>query len=171
MKTPLLSSLALLASAALLISLPSSYGREFGVSASSYGRGTTYTTSRGGQAYVGPRGAVGETAGGRYGAATDRGVAVAGPNGAAAAGRYGAVAAGPEGAAAVGRYGGTTAVTTSSAAVVRTPAVASLPSGYIRTVPVGYTTVVYGGYSCMFVGGVYYRPVIYGGETVYVVVP
>ena len=157
MNTSLLSSRALLACAAFFTTLTSSEAREFGVSSSSYGRGTTYTTSSGGQAYVGPRGAVGETAGGRYGAATDRGVAVAGPNGAAAA----------------GRYGGTAAVTTSSAAVARTPApvVAPLPSGYIRTVPVGYTTVVYGGYNCMFVGGIYYRPVIYGGETVYVVVP
>ncbi len=45
-----------------------------------------------------------------------------------------------------------------------------LPAGYIRTVPVGYRTVAYRGYSCMFVGGVYYRPVMYEGATVYVVV-
>jgi hypothetical protein len=28
----------------------------------------------------------------------------------------------------------------------------------------------YGGYNCFFVGGIYYRPVIYEGATVYVVV-
>lgn len=42
--------------------------------------------------------------------------------------------------------------------------------GYLRTVPAGYSTVVYGGYSCYFVGGVYYRAVMYQGATVYVVV-
>src|SRR5262245_32019211 len=76
MNISLLRSRAVLAGAALLMTFSSSEAREFGVSASSYGRGTKYTTSRGGEAYVGPRGAVGETAGGRYGAATDRGVAV-----------------------------------------------------------------------------------------------
>ena len=37
-------------------------------------------------------------------------------------------------------------------------------------VPAGYTTVYYGGYNCFFVGGVYYRPEFYQGNTVYVVV-
>jgi len=58
-------------------------------------------------------------------------------------------------------------------AVVVTPrpvVVAPLPHGYIRVVPTGYTRVVYGGYNCYFVGGVYYRSVIYQGETVFVVV-
>ena len=56
------------------------------------------------------------------------------------------------------------------AVVATRPVAATHPAGYIRTVPVGYSTVVYGGYTCSYVGGVYYRPVFYGGETVYVVV-
>jgi hypothetical protein len=35
---------------------------------------------------------------------------------------------------------------------------------------VGYTVVYYGGYQCYYVGGIYYRPVIYGGSTAYVIV-
>lgn len=53
---------------------------------------------------------------------------------------------------------------------VGAPGAGVLPAGYIRTVPVGYTTVVYRGYSCRYVGGVYYRAVMYQGSTVYVVV-
>jgi hypothetical protein len=56
------------------------------------------------------------------------------------------------------------------AVVATRPVATTLPVGYIRAVPVGYTTVVYGGYTCSYAGGVYYRPVFYGGETVYVVV-
>ena len=48
--------------------------------------------------------------------------------------------------------------------------VAPLPRGYIRTVPAGYTVVRYRGYNCRFYGGVYYRPVLYQGTTVYVTV-
>lgn len=45
-----------------------------------------------------------------------------------------------------------------------------LPSGYVRVVPAGYRTVMYRGYNCRFVGGVYYRPVMYQGTSVWVVV-
>ena len=77
----------------------------------------------------------------------------AGPNRAVVSGPRGVVAAGPNGAVAV-----------------RRPVATTLPAGYIRTVPAGYRTVVYRGYSCRYVGGIYYRPVMYGGTTVYVVV-
>jgi hypothetical protein len=136
------STRALLACAALILTVSHAAARAYGVSASRAGRGTVYHGSGGGSAYVGPRGAVAQ-----------------GPNGnVAAANRYGgAVVAGPNGAVARTGYGG--------AAVV-----APLPVGYVRTVPYGYRTVYYGGYNCMFVGGVYYRPVMYQGTTVYVVV-
>lgn len=162
MKTPLRYSFSLILGCTILLGASSLHARSFGVSSASYGRGTMYTTSRGGQAYVGPRGVAAETANDRYGAATDRGAVVGGPNGAAAAGRYGAAAVTQNGAAVSTRYG---------AAAVARPGYGPLPAGYIRTVPTGYTIVTYGGYSCLFAGGIYYRPVIYGGETVYVVVP
>jgi hypothetical protein len=44
------------------------------------------------------------------------------------------------------------------------------PHGYYAAVPAGYTTVAYRGYTCRYVGGVYYRPVMYQGQTVWVVV-
>jgi len=93
----------------------------------------------------GPRGAavVGED---RAAAVTRRGVAVSGPNGTAVARRPVAVAPRP--------------------VVVAAP----LPAGYVRVVPAGYRTVAYRGYSCRYVGGVYYRPVMYQGSAVYVVV-
>lgn len=50
------------------------------------------------------------------------------------------------------------------------PVVGPLPRGYIHTVPVGCRRIMYGGYNCYFVGGVYYRAVMYEGATVYVVV-
>ncbi len=142
MKNLLIPSRALLACAALFLTVSYADARAYGVSASRAGRGTVYHGSGGGSAYVGPRGAVAQ-----------------GPNGnVAAANRYGgAVAAGPNGAVARTGYRG--------AAVV-----APLPAGYIRTVPYGYSTVYYGGYNCMYVGGIYYRPVMYQGTTVYVVV-
>jgi hypothetical protein len=138
----LTSTRALLACAALILTVSHADARVYGVSATRAGRGTVYHGSGGGSAYVGPRGAVAQ-----------------GPNGnVAAANRYGgAVVAGPNGAVARTGYGG--------AAVV-----APLPAGYVRTVPYGYRPVYYGGYNCMFVGGVYYRPVMYQGSTVYVVV-
>ncbi len=143
MKTMLIPSRALLACAALILTVSQADARAYGVSTSRAGRGTVYHGSGGGSAYVGPRGAVAQ-----------------GPNGnvAAANRRGGAVVAGPNGAVARGGYGG--------AAVVARP----LPSGYVRTVPYGYRPIYYGGYNCMFVGGIYYRPVMYEGSTVYVVV-
>ena len=54
---------------------------------------------------------------------------------------------------------------------VGVPGPAALPAGYHRTVAAGYTTVVRAGVTCRYVGGVYYKPVTYQGETVWVVVP
>jgi hypothetical protein len=45
-----------------------------------------------------------------------------------------------------------------------------LPAGYYGAIPGAYRAVVYGGYNCYYSGGVYYRPVFYQGNTVYVVV-
>lgn len=163
-------SSTLLAGAAFVFTAACVEARDFGVSTSSAGRGTKIETQRGGTAYVGPRGVAAEGAGGNK----------------AAANRYGGAAySGPNSAGARNRYGGATAVTDSgdvyrrgggvAAAPVRvapstTVVTTTLPAGYIRTVPAGYTTVVYRGYTCRYVGGVYYRPVMYGGTTVYVVV-
>ncbi len=49
-------------------------------------------------------------------------------------------------------------------------AAATLPRGYYAAVPAGYSTVVYHGYSCRYVGGIYYRAVMYQGSTAWVVV-
>lgn len=153
----------LLAGACLLALATLAEARNFGVSSQSYGRGTKYTTERGGTAYVGPRGFAAEGAGGNK----------------VAANRYGGAAySGPNSAGAVNRYGGATAVTKSGDIYRRGGGVAAapgrvaapLPAGYIRVIPTGYRTVVYGGYTCSYVGGIYYRPVIYQGITVYVVV-
>ena len=98
-------------------------------------------------------GVYGVTRGGRVFAAGPRGVAVAGPNSITVAGRRGvAVARRPVAATlpALGR--------------------GRLPGGYIRTLPGAYRRVPYGGFACLLVAGIYYREVIYGGETVYVVV-
>lgn len=43
-----------------------------------------------------------------------------------------------------------------------------LPHGYIAALPGGYRSVVVSGARYYTVGGVYYRPQIYGGRTVYV---
>lgn len=136
---------ALLAGAALLLTATLADTREFGFSTSSVGRGTKIETERGGTAYVGPRGFAAESAGGQK----------------AAAGRRGRVAVTDSGDVYARR---------NPAAVVTRPVAAPLPAGYIRVVPAGYTTVVYRGYTCRYVGGVYYRPVMYQGSTVYVVV-
>jgi len=89
-----------------------------------------------------------------YGVSGPRGAAVVGPDRAAAVTRRGVAVTGPHGTA-----------------VARRPvAVAPLPRGYVRVVPTGYRTVVYRGYNCRFVGGIYYRPIMYQGTTVYVVV-
>ena len=114
----------------------------------------------------GPRGAavVGED---RAAAVTRRGVAVSGPNGTAVARRPVAVAPRPVVVAP-------RPVVVAPAPVVVAPApvvvAAPLPVGYVRVVPAGYRTVVYRGYNCRYVGGVYYRPVMYQGSAAYVVV-
>ena len=43
-----------------------------------------------------------------------------------------------------------------------------LPHGYVATLPGGYHAVVVSGARYYTVGGVYYRPQMYGGKTVYV---
>ncbi|MES2467976.1 MAG: hypothetical protein V4675_11790 [Verrucomicrobiota bacterium] len=53
---------------------------------------------------------------------------------------------------------------------VGAPGVGVLPRGYYAAVPVGYTTVRYAGYSCRYVGGIYYRPATYQGQTVWIIV-
>jgi len=141
--------------------------RDFGVSTSSKGRGTKIETERGGTAYVGPRGAAVDTAGGTKAAAGARGAAYSGDNVNAAAGRRGAAYSGPNSSGVATRRVTAVEGPNNSAVAVRP---APLPAGYIRTVPAGYRNVAYKGYNCLYVGGVYYRAVIYGGETVYVVV-
>jgi hypothetical protein len=42
---------------------------------------------------------------------------------------------------------------------------------YYPTLPLGYQTVVIGGSPYYFFNGVYYQPYLYGGQTVYMVVP
>jgi hypothetical protein len=153
MKNILSVSCVLLAGAALLLTASSAGARDFGVSSHSAGRGTVYNTSRGGTAYVGPRGAAAQGANGRTAAAGRYGAAYSGPNATAVSGRYGTAYSGPNSSGYVSHYGATTA-----------------SAGYIRTVPAGARPVVYGGYNCYYTGGVYYRPVFYGGTTVYVVV-
>ena len=54
---------------------------------------------------------------------------------------------------------------------VGAPGVGVLPRGYYAVVPAGYRTVRYAGYSCRYVGGIYYRPATYQGQTVWIVVP
>lgn len=96
-----------------------------------------------------------------YGVAGPRGAAVVGPDRAVAVTRRGVAVTGPQG----------TAVARRPVAVAPRPVVvAPLPVGYIRVVPAGYRTVVYRGYPCRYVGGVYYRPVMYQGTTVYVTI-
>ncbi len=114
----------------------------------------------------GPRGAavVGED---RAAAVTRRGVAVSGPNGTAVARRPVAVAPRPVVVAPAPVVVAPRPVVVAPAPVV---VAAPLPVGYVRVVPAGYRTVVYRGYNCRYVGGVYYRPVMYQGSAVYVVV-
>jgi len=147
-------SLALLAGALVVLSTTVATARPWGVSSYSAGRGTVYDTSRGGQAYVGPRGYAAEGANGRTAASGRYWGAYSGPNVNAGYTRYGAAYSAPNSAGYVAR-GGT----------------AGYAAGYVRTVPVGAQPVVYGGYNCYYAGGVYYRPVYYGGTVVYVVVP
>lgn len=92
----------------------------------------------------------------------------------ASAGVYGV--AGPRGGAVVATRPAVVArpvvVAPRPVVVAPRPAVVApvLPAGYVRVVPAGYRTVVYRGYNCRFVGGVYYRPVMYQGTSVWVVV-
>ena len=63
-----------------------------------------------------------------------------------------------------------TTVVAGGGAASRTTVVATgggLPHGYIATLPLGYRAVVVSGARYYTVGGVYYRPQIYGGRTVY----
>ena len=69
-----------------------------------------------------------------------------------------------------GRGGVAVAGSNGVAVATRPVAVRPLPRGYIYTVPVVYRRIVYRGYNCYFVGGVYYRSVMYQGTTVYVIV-
>lgn len=147
-------SISLLVGAALLLVTAAVDARPYGVSSHSAGRGTVYNTSRGGDAYVGPRGFAAQGADGRSAAAGRNFAAYSGPNATAVSGRYGAA------------YSGVN----SSGYVARTGTV-GYSGGYIRTVPVGAQPMVYGGYNCYYSAGVYYRPVYYGGTVVYVVVP
>ena len=114
----------------------------------------------------GPRGAavVGED---RAAAVTRRGVAVSGPNGTAVARRPVAVAPRPVVVAPAPVVVAPRPVVVAPAPVV---VAAPLPAGYGRVVPAGSRTVAYRGYNCRYVGGVYYRPVMYQGSAVYVVV-
>ena len=114
----------------------------------------------------GPRGAavVGED---RAAAVTRRGVAVSGPNGTAVARRPVAVAPRPVVVAPAPVVVAPRPVVVAPAPVV---VAAPLPAGYVRVVPAGYRTVAYRGYNCRYVGGVYYRPVMYQGSAVSVVV-
>ncbi len=135
--------LVILTIAALMLGGSASYGRGF------YGGGY-----RGG--YYG--------GGGRVAVAGPRGVAVAGPNGVAAVGRYGGVAA--AGYRPVYRAPGYGAAM-AAGGFLYAP---GFPNGYVNFLPPSYSNVYYGGYNCYYSGGVYYRPVFYGGSTVYVVV-
>jgi hypothetical protein len=123
-----------------------------------------------------------------YGVRGPRGAAVVGEDRAAAVTRRGVAASGPNGTAVARRPVAPAPVVVAPRPVVVAPApvvvaprpvvvapapvvvAAPLPAGYVRVVPAGYRTVVYRGYNCRYVGGVYYRPVMYQGSAVYVVV-
>jgi hypothetical protein len=80
---------------------------------------------------------------------------VSGPNGTAAVSKT-AVVSGPNGTAAVKK---TTVVSTGG-----------MPHGYIAVLPGGYRAVTISGARYYAVGGIYYRPQMYQGRTVYVAV-
>jgi hypothetical protein len=156
-----------LAAALCLVGFAPANARDFGVSTSSYGRGTKVTTERGGTAYVGPRGVAAESAGGYRAASGVRGAAYSGPNSSGVAVRGGGAAV-----ATGGQVYARPAAVAPVAPVARVaPAAVPYPAGYVRVLPGGAATVAYRGYSCFYVGGIYYRPVIYQGSTIYVVVP
>ena len=105
-----------------------------------------------------------------YGVSTNRGFAVRGTRGGAIVSENRAIVSGRRGTIATGPNGTVIARRRPHAAQLPAYGGGRLPGGYIRTIPGGYRRIHYGGYACMFVAGVYYREVIYGGETVYVVV-
>ncbi|MGH8046337.1 MAG: hypothetical protein ACREKL_03750 [Chthoniobacterales bacterium] len=148
-----LPTIALLAGAVVLLAASAAEARPYGVSSYSAGRGTVYNTSRGGSAYVGPRGYAAQGANGRSAAGGRYWGAYSGPNATAVSGRYGTAYSGHYSSGYVSHYG-----------------TAGYAGGYVRTVPMGAQPVVYGGYNCYYAGGVYYRPVYYGGTVVYVTV-
>ena len=107
----------------------------------------------------------------------------AGAGGAASGGARGAgvggAGAGPghvggaAGGAGVGFHGagaGARGVGVAPGVGVGSPGVGVLPRGYYAATPAGYRLVNYGGYTCRYVNGVYYRAVMYQGQTVWVVV-
>jgi hypothetical protein len=151
MKIPFLTT------ALVLLAASAGQARDFGVSSRSAGRGTVYTDNRGGSAYVGPNGVAAQGANGRSAAVTDRGAAVVDSNGSAAVTNNNTYV----NRSGTAYYGGT------GGAVVTTGA-APLPAGYITAVPIGAPTFAVSGYNCYFINGIYYRPVFYGGTTVYV---
>ena len=99
-----------------------------------------------------------------------RGVGAPGPG----VGGYGGVGVGRPavgGVGGVGRVGvGAPGVGVRPGVGIGAPGVGVLPRGYYAAVPVGYTTVRYAGYSCRYVGGIYYRPATYQGQTVWIIV-
>ncbi|HSI83289.1 MAG: hypothetical protein ACAI35_18640 [Candidatus Methylacidiphilales bacterium] len=149
-------------------------------------RGTKYTTSRGGSAYVGPNGVAARGANGNSAVKTDNGTTATARKNANGSTTYntsngGKAYVGPNGAAAKGPNGNTGAVVNNgngnnyqgSGTYVKTTTVrynSSYPQGYYTSVPPGYQRVYYGGYQCYYVGGVYYRSVVSQGTTVFIVV-
>ena len=96
-----------------------------------------------------------------------RGVGAPGPG----VGGYGGVGVGRP-AVGVGSVGvGAPGVGARPGVGVGAPGVGVLPRGYCAVVPAGYVTRVYAGYNCRYVGGVYYRPATYQGQTVWIIVP
>ena len=159
------------------------------VSSSSNGRGTEYSTSRGGSAYVGPHGAAAKGANGNSAAATKNGTTATGKSngyggtnystsngGKAYVGPNGAAAKGPNGNAAVATRNGYATSTGNGSTSYNSYHGTSVhynssyPHGYYSSVPPGYRHVYYGGYNCYYVGGIYYRPTYYQGTTIYIVV-
>src|SRR5437764_7844028 len=84
-----------------------------------------------------------------------------------------AVGGGGRGFAVAGRGYGCAGVGVGRVGVGRVGAVGfrgGLPAGYYGAIPGAYRAAFYGGYNCYYSGGVYYRPVFYQGNTVYIVV-
>jgi hypothetical protein len=64
-----------------------------------------------------------------------------------------------------------TVATVATVNAVSKATVAATVPAYIPALPAGNRAAAYGGYNCFVAGGVYYRPIIYNGKTVYVIVP